>query len=468
MKRATIVGGAFAIVLGLAIAGYLALKRNVAPATPTLTASTPSTAVAEAHPSFLYGRITLTDGATYEGRLRFGQHQEAFWGDYFNGFKQQNPWATHVPPERLRKEPHPIKIFGITIAKREEKIDLVRPFMARFGDITRIELLGKNVRVTLKSGTVFDSDWYSSNDLDDGVRVWDRSRGVLDFGPRRVRAIEFLPADAAGAVPQQLHGTVRTRQGDFTGFVQWNRNKGVGTDELSGRSANGNLSLRFDTLRSIARHSSDSSLVTMLDGREIILSGSREVGKENLGIYVDDRRYGRVLISWDAFERLDFSPGDSGPVYGDFPPGQPLTGSVTTRDGRHLTGRLVYDLDESETTETLDAPSQGVDYTILFGLIASIVLPGSEERVTQHAKVTLHNGEEMQLECRGDLGEGNPGLLIFGEGSQSPEYVPWTDVERVDLHRPPSMYPPQGGRLIKGAQVLEVDGKPFKAKGNSK
>ncbi len=468
MKRATIVGGAFAIVLGLAIAGYLALKRNVAPPAPTSTASTPSTAVAEAHPSFLYGRITLTDGATYEGRLRFGQHQEAFWGDYFNGFKQQNPWATHVPPERLRKEPHPIKIFGITIAKREEQIDLVRPFMARLGDITRIELLGRNVRVTLKSGTVFDSDWYSSNDLDDGVRVWDSSRGVLDFGPRRVRAIEFLPAAPAGVVPQQLHGTVRTRQGDFTGFVQWNRNKGVGTDELSGRSANGNLSLRFDTLRSIARHSSDSSLVTLLDGREIILSGSREVGKENLGIYVDDRRYGRVLISWDAFERLDFTPGGSGPAYGDFPPGQPLTGSVTTRDGRHLAGRLVYDLDESETTETLDAPSQGVDYTILFGLIASIVLPGSEERVTQHAKVTLHNGEEMQLDCRGDLGEGNPGLLIFGEGSQSPEYVPWTDVERVDLHRPPSMYPPQGGRLIKGAQVLEVDGKPFKAKGNSK
>jgi hypothetical protein len=27
-------------------------------------------------------------------------------------------------------------------------------------------------------------------------------------------------------------------------------------------------------------------------------------------------------------------------------------------------------LDESETTETLDAPSQGVDYTIPFGLIA--------------------------------------------------------------------------------------------------
>jgi hypothetical protein len=315
MKRAIIVGGAFAIVLGIASAGYLAFKQNVAPATPT------STAVAEAHPSFLYGRITLDGGATYEGRLRWGGDQEAFWGDYFNGFKNQNPWAAHVPPERLRKEPHPIKIFGIEIARPEGQIDLTRPFMARFGDITRIELLGRDVRVTLKSGTMFDLDFYSANDFDDGVRVWDGSRGVLDFGPRRIRtidfdfgprrirAIDFLPAAPAGADPQRLHGTVRTRQGDFTGFVQWNRNKGVGTDELSGRTADGNLRLRFDTLRSIARHSSDSSLVTQLDGREIVLSGTREVGHDNLGIYVDDRRYGRVLISWDAFERLDFSPG---------------------------------------------------------------------------------------------------------------------------------------------------------------
>ena len=147
---------------------------------------------------------------------------------------------------------------------------------------------------------------------------------------------------------------------------------------------------------------------------------------------MSDPRFGRVLVSWDAFERLDFSPGGSGPAYGDFPPGRPLTGSVTTRAGRRLAGRLVYDLDESETTETLDAPSQGVDYTIPFGLIASIVLPGREER----ARVTLSNGEELQLDRRGDLGEANAGMLIFVDGSQRPEYVLWTDVEQVDFDRP--------------------------------
>ncbi len=108
--------------------------------------------------------------------------------------------------------------------------------------------------------------------------------------------------------------------------------------------------------------------------------------------------------------------------------------------------RLIYDLDESETTETLDAPSQGVDYTIPFGLIASVVLPGSEERGAQRARVTLQDGEELQLELTGDLGEGNAGMLIFVDGRERPEYVPWTDVEQIDFDRPPATYPPLGRR----------------------
>ena len=125
---------------------------------------------------------------------------------------------------------------------------------------------------------------------------------------------------------------------------------------------------------------------------------------------------------------------------------RPLSGAVTTRDGRRLAGRLVFDLDESETTETLDAPSQGVDYSIPFGLVASIVPPGREERGTQRARVTLQSGEELQLERTGDLGEGNAGMLIFAGGRQRPEYVPWTDIEQVDFARPPATYPPLGGR----------------------
>ncbi len=455
MTRARISGGVFAIVLVLLFLLAVTTGRRdrdedvdpaVAPA-PTIPPSTAAKA-SEAHQGFLYARITIDDGTVYEGRLRWGGDEEAFWGDYFNGFKDENPWADHAPPEQLT-ERRPIEIFGVEIAQRELQVDLGRPFMGRFGDIARIETRGRDIRVTLKGGTVFDLDRFSSDDLADGVRVWDPRRGVADFGERRIRIIEFLPTARLGAVPDRLHGTVRTRGGDFTGFVQWNRQECVGTDELDGHTADGELSLRFDTIRSIARNSPDSSLVTLLDGREIVLSGTGEVGDGNRGMYVDDRRYGRVLISWDAFERADFNPGGSGPAFGDFPPGHPLTGSVTTRTGRRLAGRLVYDLDESETTETLDAPSRGVNYTIPFGLVASILPPGRDDRDdrgAQRASVILHSGEELELEPTGDLGEGNAGMLIFVDGSERPEYVLWTDIERVDFDRPPAMYPPLGER----------------------
>jgi hypothetical protein len=451
MTRATIAGWAFAtvlVLLAVAVAvGYRVLNHDVHTAAATSPAIPPSTtpAATETHEGFLFGRITTAKGITHEGRLRWGINEEAFWGDYFNGSKDENPWAVHAPTEQL-EERRPIEIFGVEIAQRERQIDLGRPFMARFGDIARIEAHGADVRVTLKSGTAFDLDRFSSSDFDDGVRVWDGEQNVIDLDSLWIRTIELLPTPSLGAIPYRLHGTVHTRQDEFTGFVQWNREECVGSDELDGRAAEGELSLRFDTIRSIARQSRDSSLVTLLDGREIVLSDTREVGHGNRGIYIDDRRYGRVLISWDAFERVDFSPGGSGPAYGDFPPGLPLAGSVTTRDGLRLTGRLVYDLDESETTETLDAPSEGVDYTIPFGLIASIAPGGRDERDAQRVRVTLQNGEKLWLERTGDLGEKNAGMLIFVDGRQRPEYVPWTDVKQVELDPPPATYPPIGGR----------------------
>jgi len=436
MDKRTITGVAIAVgVFGVALVllalftGVRNLEQDVVPAPIN-----PSTAEAEAHPGSLYGRITIDDGRTYEGRLRWGGAEEAFWGDYFDGAKDDNPWGAHVPPERL-EERRPSKIFGFETGRGDRRINLDRLFMTRFGDIARIESSGYDLQVILKSGTVFPLARFEADDFADGVRVWDAKAGVVDIDEWLIDSVEFLLTTPLDTAADRLHGTVRTRQGDFTGFVQWNRVKGVGPDQLNGRTDDGGVNLRFDTIRSIARESSESSRVTLLDGREIVLSGTREAGQGNRGMYVDDRRYGRVLISWDAFERVDFSPGGNGPAYDDFPPGSPLIGSVTTLDGNRHTGRLVFDLDESETTETLDAPFEGVNYTIPFGLIASIV-PGG--------KVTLHHGEELQLERRGDLGERNAGMLIFVDIRERAEYVPWTDVEQVDFIRPPAMYPPLG------------------------
>ena len=45
------------------------------------------------------------------------------------------------------------------------------------------------------------------------------------------------------------------------------------------------------------------------DGRKLRLRGSNDVDDDNRGILVEDPRYGRVEISWDDFERLEFGDG---------------------------------------------------------------------------------------------------------------------------------------------------------------
>jgi hypothetical protein len=386
----------------------------------------------ETHVGMIHGRVTMDDGTVYEGRLRWGGDEEALWSNYFNGVKAVNPWAEYVPDVQRRG----VEIFGIELGRGRSHASLGRPFMARFGDIARIEPKGREFRVTMRSGTVFLLDRYAADDLADGVRVWDARSGVVDIGEWAIRSIELLPApEGAGAQP--LHGTVRTRGGDFTGLVQWNRKATLGSDELRGRADGENVGLRFGDVRSIAR-AGESARVTMLDGSEIGLAGARGLPFAGGGIYVDDARYGRVLVSWGAFERLDFHPGAAPPAYGDFTPGRALTGTVVTRSDRRLSGRLVYDLDESETNETLDAPRQGVDYTIPFALIASVDLRGPENGSDRPTSLILRTGERLELERSGDLGEGNGGLLVFVEGVERPEYVPWSEVARIEFARPPS------------------------------
>jgi hypothetical protein len=428
MKKALFVGAVctLAIVFLVLVVRFRIEELKANSATPSTDAPEPAEA-ARIQPGYLFGRVVTNDGDTYEGRLRWGGDQEASWGDYFNGTKADNPWLASVPPGKLPTRPNSIRVFGLVLVHREVPIDTDRRFMARFGDIARIDAKERDVRVTMKSGTAFNLDRMDASDFDDGVRVWDSTRGVLDLDSAQVKSVELLPATGPIAAAGRLHGTVHTARRDFTGFVQWDREECVGTDKLDGSTDGRKLSVRFDTIRSIARQTRNSSLLTLVDGRELVLSGTNDVGNGNRGVYVDDPRYGRVLVSWNAFLRLDLSPAGSGPAYGDFPPGRPLTGSVTTRDGRQLTGRLVYDLDESETTETLDAPSEGVDYTIPFGMIASIVLPD---------RVTLHNGETLQLERSADLGERNAGILIFVDGGEHPEYVPWTEVVRIVFDHP--------------------------------
>ena len=394
-----------------------------------LAAAAPPLAAAEAD-GYIYGKITTRDGTTYQGRLRWDD-EEAFWGDFFNSSKEDNPWVELVPRAQRGDQRHKVEVFGFELASFGDLHGDTRQFVVRFGDLARIEPhAGESVVVTLKNGTKLRLEG-GSNDVESKVRVWDPAAGEVGVEWRRIRAIELLAAPAKLAVADpRLHGTVVTRSGKFTGFIQWDQEECLGSDELDGETNDGDVSLRMGTIRSIERRSSGSSKVTLMDGRKLVLSGTNDVDDDNRGIYVEDPRYGRVLIDWDAFERVDFTPGGSGPGYGAYAPGKPLTGMVTTAEGRKLVGRLVFDLDESETTEMLDGGRNDIEYSIPLALVARVEPRGDTSRVT------LQSGEELVLGDTVDVSDDNAGMLIFEPGSQKPTFVRWDAVERVDFVSP--------------------------------
>lgn len=380
---------------------------------------------------FIYGRITTRSGSVYEGRLRWNNKEEAFWGDFFNAAKEDSLYRRYVPRrERQRRES--IEVFGIPIGLRWDERDESRQLAARFGDLRRIEVeRGDDATIIFKSGTRYEVDG-GSNDIDGDteITVWDRAASEIQVRWKEIQSIDFLPTPAGLTVSDfRLRGTVHTEDGSFRGYIQWDQDECLSSDELDGETRDGDVSLRMGEIRSIERQTRNSSKVVLRDGRTFVLEGTNDVDASNRGIYVQDGRYGRVLVSWDAFRRVDFDPpGDSGPAYTDFRPGRPLFGKVTTREGAAHRGRLVYDVDETETMELLDGQRHDVEYSIPFARIA-FLLP---ERGNS-SRVVYKDGRELKLEDTVDVGEDNAGVLVFDRGQDDPRYIPWEDIRRIDF-----------------------------------
>jgi hypothetical protein len=414
---------------------HLALRKTL-PLVFLLGVGALSTASAAAAPAydargFLYGRIETRSGSVYEGRLRWNNTEEAFWGDFFNADKKELPYFEYLPrKERRRRES--IEIFGIPIGiSLGDKENEGRQLVARFGDLRRIEVeRGDDAMVVFKSGARYEVNG-GSNDIEEDteITVWDRS-GEIRVRWEEIRAIDFLPVPAGLKVPDfRLRGTVQTDDGTFRGYIQWDQDECLSSDELDGETRDGKVSLRMGEIRSIERSGRNSSEVILRNGRKLVLDGTNDVDSSNRGIYVHDWRFGRVLVNWDAFERVDFDPpGDSGPAYADFRPGRPLFGKVSTEEGQAYRGRLVYDLDEADTMEFLNGQRRDVEYSIPFARIAFLV----PERGSS-TRVIYKDGQEVKLADAVDVDKDNAGVLVFEKGRKEPRYIPWEEIRRVDF-----------------------------------
>jgi hypothetical protein len=381
---------------------------------------------------FLYGKVVTEKGTEYTGFLRWG-NQEAFWDDLFHSAKEDLPFIDFLDDEDLEdvygKKRRSWRLFKKYEVSFDD--DMSRVFISRFGDIALIEAKGDgDAELRMKSGEEYEVSGYA-DDVTSNIHVNDESLGMIDLHWDRIDTIEFMPVPR-GADPGvwRLHGTVMTDEGEFKGYIQWDKQECLSSDELDGDTDDGRVSVEMGRIRSIEARGRRSSDIVLKDGREMNLDGTNDVNSENRGVMVEDERFGRVTIGWRAFEKVTFSDaGGSGKGYDEYKALGPLQGTVTDDDGKTYKGRIVYDLDESEGWEILNGDIGYVEFDIPFYRIRSI-----EPRGDDGARLTLTNGEKLLLEDGHDVTENNAGILILiGGDEDKPKYVPWDEVEIIEF-----------------------------------
>jgi hypothetical protein len=375
---------------------------------------------------FLHGTVETKTGNRYTGLVRW-DNEETFWDDLFNATK-----TDHELLERYGRAPKEersaIRIFGITIGYRSHTTKVGRAFIARFGDIAEIRPSGSDeVDVTMRSGTVYHLEG-GSNDVGAAIVVSDTALGQAELEWANVRSVRFSAAPP-GTVPaaQRLQGRVITGEGTYDGYIQWDLEECLGTDRLDGETEDGDLSIEMRQIRAIEKHDRRGSWVELRDGRRLLLRDTNDVDSSLRGIFVEDARYGRVHVPWEAWTRAEFAESDrSGLGFDSYVNAKTLRGSVTDASGRVLEGPLVYDLDEAESWELLNGDRRGVEYSIPFSRIRTI-----ERQGTRGSRVVLANGEILELEEGQDVSADGDGVLVRTASGEI--HVPWSDMRRVEL-----------------------------------
>lgn len=411
----------------------------------------------------IWGRVETRDGQVLEGFIRWDRN-EGSWVDLLNGSKHVSLedvdfriWndgadSAEVPPDRVVD----FRGYRITWPDALEGFPGWVTSGVRFGHIRRLVPEGRDsVRLELKSGQEVALTG-GLTDLGPEVRkivVEAPGQREADLEWSDLAAVDFGPAPQGARPPgERIHGTVTDGRGDeYTGFIGWDRDKILTTDELVGRGAHGQRKIPFGRIASI-RKTEKGALVVTADGDSVELTGSEDVTARNDGIDISDPALGGVEMDWRNFESVRFHPPEHTVGYDAFDGGRPLRGTVVTLSGRELTGRIRFDADEASSWEILDGIRDHDRFDIELGDVARIVplrlVTGAGGETVEAnagrgrirgARVTLNDGRVLELEGSNDVDQGNKGVMVLGDeaGPRPWILVRWQDVKELRLDHAP-------------------------------
>ncbi len=373
------------------------------------------------------GVVCTRDGETFEGPIRWDRN-EAFWDDILDATKKREGRYG----EGRRREKH-ISIFGLSISWDEKSPESKASTGIQFGYIKTLERRsGNKAFLELKNGERITFYGYST-DIGSGVReilIDDSREGKVELDWDDLDIIEFKECEPELITKpeQRLYGELETRRGDkFKGFITWDMDELFYSDILDGEQRRRTRKIPFKKIKAIERRSSRSAWVTLRNGDRIRLSGTNDVDSGNRGIVVKDPNFGRVIVEWDDFDRLELlDEGEKYLVrYDEFEETRPLYGVVYDEDGESYEGFIRWDDDETYTWERLDGEYRGLDVDIEFSQIAKI-----EKISSRSCRVTTRNGNTFKLSGSNDVNEENKGIFVTTEDGDEIE-LDWDDFDKV-------------------------------------
>jgi hypothetical protein len=389
---------------------------------------------------FIYGKVFTVDNKVYEGPIRWGK-EEVYWVDLFNAGKEKNNNLRYLSSrerEQLDDRQHSWGEWNGGYWRKwfdgweRNENDYTHQFTCQFGEIKSISPAGrKYADLVMQNGDRITVTGEGYNDVGLEIRIMDPEMGELDMSWGRIEKIEFMkaPKIIPNKFGKPLYGTVEAFGEKFTGFIQWDHDERLSTDKLDGDSEDGDVSIEMGKIRSIERRGG-RCLVILKSGRELRMEDSNDVDSGNRGIIIMNKDLVAVDVDWREFDKVTFSETIPAtlPAFNEFADQRPLKGTVVTRDGKALTGRIVYDLDEEYTYELLQGKRDDYEFITSFRQVKKIE-PLSEYRAT----LTFLSGEKITLDDAQDVGERNQGILVFSDAKTDPVYVLWEDVKSVEF-----------------------------------
>jgi hypothetical protein len=383
---------------------------------------------AQSNEGFMYGKIYMED-RTYTGPLRWG-NEEVLWTDFFNASKASSQYQKMVPEKKDDDDSWFSQDWSFG-SIWENKI-VAHKFSCQFGNLVSLAPVGSSrVAVKFKNGGQLVVDGEGYNDVGSKIQVIDAELGAISVNWDRISKIEFLPTPSRleGIFGTPLFGTVEgIRKEKITGYIVWDDDERLSTDRLDGDDDDDDddVSIKFAEISEIEKEGRGSR-VTLKSGKSMYLTGSNDVNSENRGVLVAVPEVGVIRFSWRAFRKVTFTKPTRDPQsYSQFTAPMVLKGTVSQVEGDDLSGRIIYDIDETLNFEILEGKENDIEYSIPMKNIRSITPKNYE-----FSSIELRNKEELLLGDGQDVSSRNAGVLVFVKGKKTPEYVSWKKINAI-------------------------------------